>query len=73
MEIDYSEFLCDAVSVYIITIIMGLGTLINLLDGFCYGLTGKLPFAHLREYKTERRRKKAIAREERRKAREDKK
>lgn len=73
MEIEYAEFLCVSFVVYGITMIMGLGTLMNLLDGFCYGLTGKLPFAHLREYNTERRRKMAIAREERRKAREDKK
>lgn len=73
MEIEYIESLFGFLVVYGIAMLIGLGTLMDLLDGFCYGLTGKLPFAHLRNYKIERRRKRAIAREERRKARENKK
>lgn len=59
--------------IFNIMLIMGLSTLFNTLDGFCLGVTGKLPLAHLYAYKAEKRLERAIAREERRKSREEKK
>lgn len=59
--------------IFYIMLITGLSTLFNTLDGFCLGVTGKLPLAHLHAYKAEKRRERAIARKERRKQREEKK
>lgn len=56
-----------------IFLVISLDSLCSSLEGFCYGVTGKMPLAHLNAYRAEKRRERAIAREERRKAREDKK
>lgn len=58
---------------FYIMIIFGLNTLGDVLDGFCLAVTGKRPLACLSAYKAEKRRERAIAREERRKQREEKK
>lgn len=59
--------------IFYIMLFMGLSTLMNTLDGLCLALTGKLPLSTLSAYKAEKRRERAIAREERRKQREEKK
>lgn len=59
--------------IFYIMLAMGVSTLCNTLDGFCLALTGKLPLSTLNAYKAEKRRERAIAREERRKQREEKK